>query len=308
MAEREPVIVAQGLTKRYKDLEAVRGIDFTVYQQECFGMLGPNGAGKSTTIRMIGCVSPLTAGTLTVLGRPVTGPIRELKGLIGVVPQLDNLDPDLPVMQNLLVYARYFNIPRAEAERRAEEALELFALTEKRNAKVDEISGGMKRRLIIARALINRPRLLILDEPTTGLDPQARLLVWQKLRLLREQGATMVLTTHYMEEAMQLCDRLVIMNEGRILAEGAPQALVRQYVGHEVLELRLPEAERPALLARLNGAPVRHEEFGDTLYLFAAEPGVLARLPLPDSLGYTLQRQATLEDVFLRLTGRGLAE
>ncbi|HUS15584.1 MAG TPA: ATP-binding cassette domain-containing protein [Chloroflexia bacterium] len=306
MTSVAPVIVARNLKKQYKDFEAVKGIDFTVTAGECFGMLGPNGAGKSTTIRMLHCVSPPTSGELTVLGLPVTGPIRQIKARIGVVPQADNLDPDLTVRQNLLVYARYFDIPKAEAARRADTALDLFQLAEKRDAKVEEISGGMKRRLVIARALINNPSLIILDEPTTGLDPQARHLVWQKLRYLKEQGTTMVLTTHYMEEAVQLCDRLVIMNEGLILAEGPPAELVQRLVGHEVAEVRLPEAERPALLARLP-AGIEHEESGDTLYLFARSPGGLRAVDL-NALPYALHRQASLEDVFLRLTGRGLAE
>jgi lipooligosaccharide transport system ATP-binding protein len=306
--EREAIIVARNLQKRYKDFEAVKGIDFTVYQQECFGILGPNGAGKSTTIRMLHCFSPITAGLLTVLGQPVTGNIRKIKSQLGVVSQDDNLDPDLNVIQNLLVYARYFGLDKAEAQRRAQEALELFQLWEKRNNQVDELSGGMKRRLVIARSLINRPRLIILDEPTTGLDPAARQLVWQKLRYLRDSGVTLVLTTHYMEEAMQLCDRLVIMNEGKILAEGTPLNLVRELVGYEVIELRT-EDNQPLDLDRVLGErPVRYEQAGDTYYLFGTTPTAFHHLELPEIVSYELRRHATLEDVFLRLTGRGLNE
>lgn len=306
--EREPVIVARNLRKSYKDFEAVKGIDFTVYQKECFGILGPNGAGKSTTIRMLHCFSPITSGTLSVLGHSVTGNIRKIKAELGVVSQDDNLDPDLNVLQNLLVYARYFGIEKAEAMRRAEEALELFQLKEKRNNKVDELSGGMKRRLVIARSLINKPRLIILDEPTTGLDPAARQLVWQKLRYLRDTGVTLVLTTHYMEEAAQLCNRLVVMNEGRILAEGTPQELVHSLVGYEVIELRVEDEAAAKVLSLLGDRPIHHEQAGDTLYLFGQQPSSFHHLELPEEIGYKLQRRASLEDVFLRLTGRGLNE
>jgi lipooligosaccharide transport system ATP-binding protein len=224
-----------------------------------------------------------------------------------VVSQNDNLDPDLNVLQNLLVYARYFGIDKAEAQRRAEEALELFQLKDKSKNKVDELSGGMQRRLVIARSLINKPRLIILDEPTTGLDPAARQLVWQKLRYLRDSGVTLVLTTHYMEEAAQLCDRLVIMNEGRILAEGTPAELVQRLVGHEVLELRLENRAALSVAELIEDRPIYHETAGDTLYLFGQEPWAFHNLQLPE-VGYKLQRRATLEDVFLRLTGRGLGE
>lgn len=309
--QREAIVVAEGLYKRYKDFEAVKGIDFKVYQQECFGILGPNGAGKSTTIRMLHCFSPITAGKLLVLGQSVTHRPQQIKAQLGVVSQDDNLDPDLSVIQNLLVYARYFEIERKEARRRAEEVLELFQLSEKQNNKIDQLSGGMKRRLVIARALINQPRLIILDEPTTGLDPAARQLVWQKLRYLRENGATLILTTHYMEEAAQLCDRLVVMNEGRILAEGSPTELVRRLVGYEVLEIRAASGQQAVLenqaLAIIANRPIRYEQAGDTFYLFGREPNAFENLQLP-VVGSRLQRQASLEDVFLLLTGRGLGE
>ncbi len=304
-----PVIVARDLHKRYKDFEAVKGISFEVRRQECFGILGPNGAGKSTTIKMLHCFSPITSGTLEVLGLSVVGHARQIKAQLGVVAQDDNLDPDLSVLDNLLVYARYFNIERGEARKRADEALDLFQLTEKRSNKIEELSGGMKRRLVIARSLINKPQLIILDEPTTGLDPAARQLVWQKLRYLRDSGVTLVMTTHYMEEAAQLCDRLVVMNEGRILAEGKPGELVQQLVGYEVVEMRIEQEEeaRLGLLASLGDRPIRHERAGDTLYLFGQEPWSFQNLPLPE-IPYKLQRKASLEDVFLRLTGRGLNE
>jgi lipooligosaccharide transport system ATP-binding protein len=301
------VVEAKDLRKSYKNFEAVKGISFQVFQQECFGLLGPNGAGKSTTIRMLNCVSPISGGSLTVLGQSVTENIRLIKSQIGVVPQDNNLDTDLTVLQNLQVYARYFNIDKKEATRRADEVLELFQLTDKRNNKTDEISGGMKRRLVIARSLINQPRLIILDEPTTGLDPAARQVVWQQLRLLRDRGVTILLTTHYMEEATQLCDRLVIINEGRIMAEGKPRDLVRRLVGYEVIEMRLPEAERQELLPLIANRPILVEEAGDMLYLFGQQTHAFHNLTLPEG-NYRLQRHASLEDVFLRLTGRGLAE
>ncbi|OJV88814.1 MAG: hypothetical protein BGO39_04210 [Chloroflexi bacterium 54-19] len=302
---RNVVVEAKDLRKNYKNFQAVKGISFQVYQKECFGLLGPNGAGKSTTIRMLNCVSPISGGSLTVLGHSVTGDIRQIKAQIGVVPQDDNLDVDLTVMQNLLVYARYFNIDKKEATRRADEVLELFQLTEKRNNKTDEISGGMKRRLVIARALINQPKLIILDEPTTGLDPAARQVVWQQLRLLRERGVTILLTTHYMDEATQLCDRLVIINEGRIMAEGNPRELVQRLVGYEVIEMRLAEKDKLNLLPLIENRPILLEEAGDTLYLFGQHNQAFQNLTLPEA-NYRLRREASLEDVFLRLTGRGL--
>lgn len=306
-AVQDVVIEARGLRKNYKDFEAVKGIDFKVYRQECFGLLGPNGAGKSSTIRMLHCFSPISGGSLSVLGLQVNRQPRKIKELLGVVSQDDNLDPDLTVIQNLLVYARYFNIAKPEAMRRAEEALDLFQLSEKRNNKVDELSGGMKRRLVIARSLINNPKLIILDEPTTGLDPAARQLVWQKMRYLRDNGMTLVLTTHYMEEAEQLCDRLVIMNEGKILAEGKPEELIHKMVGYEVIELRTEEALRTGIPGLIGSRPIHTEEAGDTYYIFSREAKAFDDFRLPD-LNFRLRRNATLEDVFLHLTGRGLNE
>lgn len=304
------IIRGRQLVKRFGTLVAVDGIDFGVWEGECLGFLGPNGAGKTSTIRMITCVSPLTAGELTVDGLDVRRDGRRIKAVLGVVPQDDNLDPDLSVGQNLAVYARYFDIPSREARRRIEEVLDLFQLLERRDAVVQALSSGMRRRLLIARALINEPRILILDEPTTGLDPQARHLVWQKLRQMKGRGVTMLLTTHYMEEAAHLCDRLVIMHEGRILVEGTPAELVARHVGERVVELHLPAEERRRALQRLSDRDgLSVEDVEDVLYVFGLQEDrerVLAEIS-PSGEG-VLVRQATLEDVFLRLTGRGLRE
>lgn len=305
----EPAIAAAKLTKRYGAFTAVDGISFSVRPGELFGFLGPNGAGKTSTMRMIYCASPVTAGNLRVAGLDVRTQARRVKARLGVVPQHDNLDPDLTVEQNLLVYARYFNIPATIAKSRADEALQLFQLEEKRRASIDHLSGGMKRRLVLARSLINQPRILVLDEPTTGLDPQARHLVWQKLRLLKASGITMVLTTHYMEEAAQLCDRLVIMNQARILVEGTPDGLIRQTVGSAALEVRGPGEDLRRLAGDLPHDGLRIEPVEDVLYAYG--DGAQLR-PLAASLdsgrfAITL-RPATLEDVFLTIAGRVLEE
>lgn len=313
----EAVVAAKDLVKRYADFTAVNGVNFSVEHRECFGFLGPNGAGKSSTVKMIYCFSPVTSGELLVLGRDVRGSVREIKARLGVVAQEDNLDPDLTVRENLLVFSTYFNISRKEAVRRADELLHFFGLTEKADTQVEKLSGGMKRRLAIARALINRPELLILDEPTTGLDPQARHMVWQKLRSLKEQGVTLILTTHYMDEASQLCDRLVIMDQGEILEAGTPRGLVAKHIGQEVLELELAPSDRQRILDGLQDsefAPVLngHLVVGDSLFLFTGDgPGLSEAIrPVLKNLGAhctrKFLRQATLEDVFLKLTGRGL--
>ncbi len=303
-------IRARGLLKRFGELVAVDGIDFSVAEGECFGLIGPNGAGKTSTIRMITCVSPLTAGELQVAGMDVRTEGRRIKAILGIVPQEESLDPDLTVWQNLAVYARYFDIPAPVARRRAAEVLELFQLLDRRGEVVDNLSGGMKRRLTVARALINEPKILVLDEPTTGLDPQARHMVWQKLPYLRSQGITMLLTSHYMEEAAHLCDRLLVMHLGRILAEGAPNELIERHVGQQVLEVRLDDGRRSEafdLLQRHDG--LRMEEVEDVLYVFGQGQ---AWQPILDALagfgeGAHL-RKATLEDVFLQITGRGILE
>lgn len=303
------IIVAKELVKRYGSFTAVDGISFSVRAGECFGFLGPNGAGKTTTIRMISCVSPVTAGGLTVDGMDVQREPRRIKATLGVVPQDDNLDPDLTVRQNLLVYSRYFDLPREVAEERIGESLALFQLMEKQNERIDSLSSGMKRRLTIARGLINAPRILVLDEPTTGLDPQARHLVWQKLRFLRSQGVTMLLTTHYMEEAAHLCDRVVIMYKGRIMAEGTPDELVNRFAGREVVEVHLGPEERRDVLQRLEGrAGLTVEEVEDILYVYVRGSDGLDVASLNVEADKVVYRRANLEDVFLQLTGRGLVE
>jgi lipooligosaccharide transport system ATP-binding protein len=300
------VIVAEKLTKKYEELVAVKGIDFSIHESECFGFLGPNGAGKTTTIKMIQCVSPVTSGTLHVLGMDVNDHFREIKKVIGVVPQEDNLDPDFSVLKNITTYARYFDIDGKDGEKKARELLAFMQLTEKADAKIDEISGGMKRRLTVARGLVNEPKILILDEPTTGLDPQARHLIWDKIRGLKRSGVTIVLTTHYMDEAAQLCDRLVIMDEGKILVQGKPADLVRQHVGNGVVEIISPADE---IEAYVGSKGMNHERAGERLYIYTDENqetrrGLLDRFPDAN----IVIRDATLEDVFLKLTGRGLKE
>jgi lipooligosaccharide transport system ATP-binding protein len=305
------IISARKLVKRFGDLTAVDGIDFDVLSGECFGFLGPNGAGKTSTIRMITCVSPVTDGELLVDGLDVRRDGRRIKARLGVVHQEDNLDPDLPVRQSLFVYARYFDIPAPVARQRIDEALALFQLQERGNEVVDNLSGGMKRRLSIARALVNQPKILVLDEPTTGLDPQARHLVWQKLRLLKGQGVTMLLSTHNMEEAAHLCDRIVIMHLGRILAQGAPADLVASHAGDDVLELETADHEEKTKvlerLAAFDGVTI--EDVEDVVFVLGLGPhGPQVAEELVSQGQRARLRSATLEDVFLRLTGRGLTE
>ena len=296
--------------KRFGELVAVDGIDFDVARGEAFGFLGPNGAGKTSTMRMIACVSPVTSGTLTIFGEnPATrGP--EIRARLGVVPQADTLDLELTVRENLIIFARYFDISWAEGRRRADELLEFVQLNERAKDKVDNLSGGMKRRLTIARALINEPDLLLLDEPTTGLDPQARHLVWDRLYRLKQRGVTLVLTTHYMDEAEQLCDRLVVMDKARIVAEGTPRELIERYSTKEVLELRFGVDDKPALDHSLDGIADRVEVLADRVLLYTSdgEAAIVAvhdRGLRPES---SLVRRGTLEDVFLRLTGRSLID
>jgi lipooligosaccharide transport system ATP-binding protein len=304
------LIRARGLTKRFGAFTAVDGIDFSVAQGESFGFLGPNGAGKTSTMRMIGCVSPVTEGELEVLGRDpgVDGP--RIRSRIGVVPQQDTLDTELTVRENLVIYGRYFGMSRAECGRRADELLEFIQLTERANEPVEPLSGGMKRRLTIARALINEPDLLLLDEPTTGLDPQARHLLWDRLYRLKQRGVTLVLTTHYMDEAEQLCDRLVVMDKAKIVAEGSPRALIERYSTREVTELRFPVGVQETLDGQLEGLAERIELLPDRVLLYAddGEAAVAAahqRGLRPETV---LVRRSSLEDVFLRLTGRSLIE
>jgi lipooligosaccharide transport system ATP-binding protein len=309
-AQTDVLIHARELTKRFGDFTAVDGVDFDVHVGEAFGFLGPNGAGKTSTMRMIACISPVTDGALSVVGMNPSKDGTRIKSRIGVVPQEDNLDVELTVMENLLMYARYFDIPGPVARARADELLEFVQLTERAKDQVDPLSGGMKRRLTIARALINEPDLLLLDEPTTGLDPQARHLVWDRLYRLKSRGVTLVITTHYMDEAEQLCDRLVVMDHAKIVASGSPRELIEQYSTREVLELRLTDAVRDTLDGRLDDLADRVEELPDRILLYAPDgeqalEGVHARqIPIESAL----VRRSTLEDVFLRLTGRSLIE
>ena len=300
------VIEARGLTKLYGYLRAVDGVDFTIRAGECFGFLGPNGAGKTTTVKMIHCFAPLTAGDLRVFGMDVREHPREIKARIGVCQQEDNLDPDFSVHKNLLVFARYFGIPADERAQRARELLEFMGLWERRGDGIRQLSGGLKRRLVIARALINSPDLLILDEPTTGLDPQSRHQVWDRIRNLRRRGKTILLTTHYMDEAQALCDRLVIMDHGRILVEGPPAELVRERVGKEVVEVW---GYPPELLEHARRSGWRFETDTDRLFIHTdSGEAVLSAITGKYPSERCTVRMAGLEDLFLKLTGRELRE
>ena len=320
-----PLIHARGLTKRFGAFTAVDGISFDVHAGEAFGFLGPNGAGKTSTMRMIACASPTSGGKLRVLDMNPQSDASRIKARLGVVPQQDNLDTEITVRENLLMYARYFDIPRHVAEKRADELLEFVELSDRAGAQVEPLSGGMKRRLTIARALVNEPDLILLDEPTTGLDPQARHIVWERLYQLKRRGATLLLTTHYMDEAERLCDRLVVMDKAKIVAEGSPRELIAQHSTREVLELRFPDevhppsrahlaepraAARQAVDGRLNGIGDRVEVLPDRVQVYTAD-GEHA-LQQVHALGIPLEsavvRRSTLEDVFLRITGRALIE
>ena len=305
-----PVITANLLTKKYKEVAAVDGISFEVAPGESFGLLGPNGAGKSTTMRMVGAVSTRTSGDLSILGLDPNDHGPEVRSQLGVVPQQDNLDMELRVRDNLIVYGRYFGIPNKTAGKKANELLEFAQLSDRAKAKVDDLSGGMKRRLTIARSLMNEPRILLLDEPTTGLDPQARHILWDRLFRLKEQGTTLVLTTHYMDEAEQLCDRLVVVDKGTIMAEGAPAALIRQYSTREVVEVRFGSDRNAEVAERIRGIGERIEVLPDRILIYS-ENGE-AELQKITEMGLepitSLVRRSSLEDVFLRLTGRSLIE
>ena len=302
----EPLILARGLTKRFGAAVAVDGIDFSITAGRCFGFLGPNGAGKTTTLRMLLGLAPKDGGELTVFGLPVPERAREVRARVGVVPQEDNLDPDFSVYENLRVYASYFGLVGPQIEARIERLLAFAALSDRRGAKTDTLSGGLKRRLTIARALINEPQLMVLDEPTTGLDPQARHVIWSRLSELRERGTTLILTTHYMEEAERLCDELVIMDHGRILDQGSPRELITKHVEPEVFEIRGEGAA--ALEQRAAQAGCRMERMGSSVYCYAREPrALLAELQGMPGLTF-MHRPSGLEDVFLRLTGRELRD
>jgi lipooligosaccharide transport system ATP-binding protein len=316
------VISARNLRKEFGEFVAVDGIDFDVSPGESFGFLGPNGAGKTSTMRMIGCVSPITSGELEIFGLDPTADGAQIRSRMGVVPQADQLDSELTVVENLVIYGRYFDIPRAECKRRATELLEFVQLAERANERVDPLSGGMKRRLTIARSLMSEPDLLLLDEPTTGLDPQARHILWDRLYRLKQRGVTLVLTTHYMDEAEQLCDRLVVMDGGRIVAEGSPRGLIEHHATREVLELRLHRdsydtstdtttaVDDAAAVASIEGIGDRHEVLPDRILIYAYDGE--AALSEVHRRGIapvgSLVRRSSLEDVFLRLTGRTLVD
>jgi lipooligosaccharide transport system ATP-binding protein len=300
------VVEIESLVKRYDDREVVRGIDLSVPAGRCFGVLGPNGAGKTTTLRLLLGQSPVNGGAIRVFGLPIPQAGRAVRARTGVVPQADNLDPDFTVAENLRVYGRYFNLPAAMLDTRIRELLEFVNLSDRANARIATLSGGMKRRLTIARALINDPELVVLDEPTTGLDPQVRHMIWGRLRDLRQSGKTLLLTTHYMEEAERLCDELVIMDQGRILEQGTPAALIKKHAEPEVLEVR--GEEQLARRALESGGDGRFEVIGDTYYYYTRDARAVVKR-LEDLPGLTfLHRPANLEDVFLKLTGRELRD
>src|SRR5215212_5056054 len=306
----EATLVARGLKKSYGGFEAVKGVDFEVYRGECFGFLGPNGAGKTTTMKMIYGAAVPTGGELKVAGLDVRRHEREVKRRIGVVPQENNLDEDLKVRENLLVFGRYFDLPRKVVRRRAAELLEFIQLSERADARVEQLSGGMKRRLLIARALVNDPDLVVLDEPTTGLDPQARHLVWNKLRELTSEGKTLVLTTHYMDEAAQLCDRLCIMESGWIIAEDTPRDLISKHVSPEVLEFRASPDALERLAPIVEDVADNLDRIGEALLVYTSDPEAVTRKVRESGIEIRniLHRQASLEDVFLKLTGRRLVD
>ncbi len=305
-----PLILARGLTKKYDDFVAVDGIDFEVKKGESFGLLGPNGAGKSTTMRMIASTSQRTGGELTILGKDPNKHGPEIRAHLGVVPQQDNHDGELKAWENLYIYGRYFGLSRKFLKAKVEELLEFAQLTEKRDVKVDQLSGGMKRRLTIARGLVNEPEILMLDEPTTGLDPQARHILWDRLFRLKEEGVTLVITTHYMDEAEQLCDRLIVMDKGKIMAEGAPAALIKKYSSKEVLEVRFGSKNNAEAAKKIAHLGDRIEPLPDRILIYTEDGDkVLKQI---HKLGLepqtSLVRRSSLEDVFLRLTGRTLVE
>ena len=310
MSGRDALITARSLVKRFGDFTAVDHVDIEVQRGEAFGFLGPNGAGKTSTMRMIGCVSPVTAGELRIFGLEPAHDGRAIRSRMGVVPQLDQLDNELTVLENLIIYGRYFDLTRAQARAKADELLQFVQLTEKVDSRVEPLSGGQKRRVSIARSLINDPDLLLLDEPTTGLDPQARHVLWDRLYQLKARGATQVITTHFMDEAEQLCDRLVVMDGGRIVAEGSPRGLIAEHVRREVLEVRFGYGRNEEHLASVDGVGGRVEVLPDRLLIYVDDgDDALSELHrreiVPES---SLVRRSSLEDVFLKLTGRTLVE
>ena len=306
----ENLVEARGLTKKFDDFVAVDAIDFDIKKGEAFGFLGPNGAGKTSTMKMITTVSPITDGKMTVFGLDPGTQGRAIRSRLGVVPQEDNLDLELTVAENLYIYGRYHDMKKSEINPRIDELLEFAQLFERRDSRVEPLSGGMKRRLTIARALINDPDLIILDEPTTGLDPQARHLLWDRLYRLKREGATLIITTHYMDEAEQLCDRLVVMDQGKIVAEGSPRQLISEYAPREVVELRFQDGQKDEAVLQMEGLASRSEVLADRVLLYTedadvTQEGLHSRGINPEQV---LVRRSTLEDVFLRLTGRGLID
>jgi len=302
------IIKTKNLIKKFKDLVAVDNVNLEIEAGECFGLLGPNGAGKTSLIRVITCVSPPTAGDIWVHGKDAKTHSRQIKAILGIAPQHENLDPDLTVLQNLLTFARYFDIPKAEAHRRSAEVLALFELQNKANSHIEELSGGMKRRLLLARALINNPEILVLDEPTVGLDPQARHLVWHKLAELKSQGVTQLLCTQNMEEAAILCDRVAIMHQGRILNLGAPLGLIQKYVGDEVWEIDVKTEARDTIVMELESRGLDFDDFNGRIHVFHVDSDERLKWLLVNFPDKTKRRTATLEDVFFKLTGRSLVE
>ena len=307
-ALKQIIIQASNLSKNYGSREAVRSISFEVYEGTCFGFLGPNGAGKSSTLKMIYGALPPTSGHIGIAGMSITEFPRQVKNILGVVPQEENLDSELNILENLLVFARYFKIPKRTAKQKALELLSFFHLEERGDSRVDELSTGLKKRLLIARGLMNQPKILILDEPTTGLDPQSRHIIWQRLRQLKAEGLTILLTTHYMEEASQLCDTVVIIDQGKILETGNPAELVKKEIGKEIIEIRTAPDQDSEILQHLNDTRFSHERIGDTLYLYCEDGyqiiSQLASIPHERMI----HRPATLEDLFLKRTGRELSD
>jgi lipooligosaccharide transport system ATP-binding protein len=301
------VIEVRNLVKKFGDITAVDDISFFVSRSRCIGLLGPNGAGKTSTVRVLECVSPATGGEAHVLGEQANLSARAVRKRIGVVPQENDLDPDLTVWQNLILFSKFFDIPRREARQRIDDQLKFMELFERRFARIDELSGGMKRRLLVARALINDPEILMLDEPSTGLDPQMRHMIWQRLRALKKRGLTMVLTTHYMDEAEQLCDDVIIMDKGKILRMGSPQRLIQEMAGDEIIEVRNFDDQKN-VKNLLSGLGYKMDVFGDTMYISRGDHADIFRRLLSKKEFTVLRRPATLEDVFLQLTGRGLNE
>ncbi len=304
-----PLVIAESLTKRFDDITAVDSVDFEIHPGESFGFLGPNGAGKTSTMRMIATVSPVTSGTLSVFGLDPAADGRQIRGRLGVVPQEDNLDLELTVAENLYIYGRYHDMARPKIKEKIEELLDFAELTARRDSQVETLSGGMKRRLTIARALINEPDLVILDEPTTGLDPQARHLLWDRLYRLKQQGATLIISTHYMDEAEQLCDRLVVMDKAKIVAEGSPRALIDEYAPREVVELRIHNGMEAAIEQLVKLAP-RIEPLADRVLVYTDDADRTLKEVHDQGIvtDSALVRRSTLEDVFLRLTGRALID